>query len=274
MTNSKGSVVVGDEGAQRGLSGALVVPDGGGEGEQALGDAHDDAGGGATPVAFEIELTLQRVVDRLDELAQRFEEGSTGTWLFVGSCRAQKGGDMVGEETLELGAGVALVGQDGLAGPGGEQVGVGLEQVTGDLALVDLGVRQRERDRQPGGGADQMEAQAPEVAGVAGAVSVASPSGQLGALGGGTGSAALDGGGIDHPGVVAPQVGVGGQQADEVNELLGGASQPLVVAGLAGQVGKQVAQVGAGVAQPTGFGHEPQQRLQHRQRDELGVGQL
>src|SRR6266508_2669020 len=89
--------------------------------------------------------------------------------------------------------------------------------------------------------------QAPEVAGVAGAVSVASPSGQLGALGGGTGSAALDGGGIDHPGVVAPQVGVGGQQADEVNELLGGASQPLVVAGLAGQVGKQVAQVGAGV---------------------------
>src|SRR6266508_2669018 len=153
MTNSKGSVVVGDEGAQQGLSGALVVPDGGGEGEQALGDAHDDAGGGATTVAFEIELALEGVVDRLDELAQRFEEGSTGTWLLGGSCRSQKGGAMVGEETLELGAGVALVGQDGLAGPGGEQVGVGLEQVTGDLALVDLGVRQRERDRQPGGGA-------------------------------------------------------------------------------------------------------------------------
>ena len=52
------------------------------------------------------------------------------------------------------------------------------------------------------------------------------------------------------------------------------APQPLVVAGLAGQIGEQVTEMDAGVAQPAGLGHEPGEGLQHRQRDQLGVGQL
>jgi hypothetical protein len=40
-----------------------VVPDHGGEGEDALKDAHHDAAWGVSAVLFEAELSLERVVD-------------------------------------------------------------------------------------------------------------------------------------------------------------------------------------------------------------------
>jgi len=56
MINSKGSVVVGDQGPLDGLPGAVVVPDRGGEGEDALQDADEHARRGAPAVAFAVEL--------------------------------------------------------------------------------------------------------------------------------------------------------------------------------------------------------------------------
>ena len=50
------------------------MPDGGGEGEDALQDADDDAGWCVPAVAFEVELAFEGVVDGLDDLAQRPEE--------------------------------------------------------------------------------------------------------------------------------------------------------------------------------------------------------
>jgi hypothetical protein len=49
------------------------VPDGGGQGEDALQDAGQHAGGVVPAVAFEVELALEGVVDGLDDLAQRLE---------------------------------------------------------------------------------------------------------------------------------------------------------------------------------------------------------
>jgi hypothetical protein len=49
------------------LSGGAVVPGGGGECEDPLGDPRDDAVDGAA-VKFEVELAFQRVVDGFDEL--------------------------------------------------------------------------------------------------------------------------------------------------------------------------------------------------------------
>ena len=59
------------------------MPDRGGEGEDALGDAGADAGDGAAAVAFEVELAFEGVVDRFDDLAQRFEEPLTGAGLLA-----------------------------------------------------------------------------------------------------------------------------------------------------------------------------------------------
>ncbi|MGA2758666.1 MAG: hypothetical protein ABSF58_15100 [Solirubrobacteraceae bacterium] len=46
----------------------MVLPDGRGEGEQALQHPGDRAGRGVPAVCFEVDLSLPGVVDRLDEL--------------------------------------------------------------------------------------------------------------------------------------------------------------------------------------------------------------
>lgn len=61
-----------------------------------------------------------------------------------------------------------------------------------DLALVGLGSGQRPGDGESVQGADQVQAQAPEVAGVRGAVAVLGPSGQVRSLDGLSGTGALD----------------------------------------------------------------------------------
>ena len=63
------SVVIGDQRPLDGLGGLPVVPDGGGHGQQPLGDAGPDSCGGPAAVAFEVELAFEGVVDRLDPLA-------------------------------------------------------------------------------------------------------------------------------------------------------------------------------------------------------------
>jgi IS6 family transposase len=81
---SKGpSVVVGDEGSQRGLVCALEVPYGGGERKEALLHAGGDTGRGACAVSFEVELAFEGVVDRLDDLAEGFRQARAGSWPLV-----------------------------------------------------------------------------------------------------------------------------------------------------------------------------------------------
>jgi hypothetical protein len=50
------------------LAGVVVVPDGGGQGEDALYDADPDPGEGVPAVLFEVEFAFEGVVDGLDDL--------------------------------------------------------------------------------------------------------------------------------------------------------------------------------------------------------------
>src|SRR5258708_13397935 len=68
------SVVIGDQRPGDRLPGLVVVPDGGGHGQDALGDPDGDALEGAPAVCFEVELAFEGVVDRLDQLADRSEQ--------------------------------------------------------------------------------------------------------------------------------------------------------------------------------------------------------
>ena len=63
MIDSKGSVVVGGQRAPDRLAGVIVVPDGGGQREDALQDADGHAAGGAAAVSFKVELALEGLVD-------------------------------------------------------------------------------------------------------------------------------------------------------------------------------------------------------------------
>ena len=68
------SVVIGDEGSLDVVAGLVVVPDGRGEGEQAVKDAGEDAVFGTSAVSFQVKLGLEGLVDGLDDLAQRPEQ--------------------------------------------------------------------------------------------------------------------------------------------------------------------------------------------------------
>ena len=133
---------------------------------------------------------------------------------------------------------------------------------------------QAPRHRHPVGGGEQVELQAPVVAGVGSAVAVAGPPGQLGAFDRFPGRAAGHRRGIDQPHLVAPRGRLAGQVIDRRGQQRRGGFQPLVVPRLMGQVGEQVPQPGVAHPQPVMLRPGAQQHLRHRQAHQLGVGQL
>src|SRR5258707_2200290 len=94
MIDSKAlSVVVGGQGSHDRLAGVPVVPDRGGQGEDALQDPHGDAGDSAAAVLFKIELAFEGVVDRFDSLSYGAQQHPSGAWWFV-AVRGSHYGDI------------------------------------------------------------------------------------------------------------------------------------------------------------------------------------
>jgi hypothetical protein len=98
------------------LAGVVVVPDRGGQGEDALQDADQDSGGGLAAVAFEVELTLVGVEDRFDGLAQGLEKPAACSLGFALAGRSEQGQARLSQGGFELGAEVVLVPDDDLSG--------------------------------------------------------------------------------------------------------------------------------------------------------------
>ena len=83
-------------------------------------DADGDAGEGVSAVSFEVELALEGVVDRLDDLPQWFEEARARRGVLALAGRAQQLDAGVGEGGFEVAAVVVLVRDQRLCGLGGE----------------------------------------------------------------------------------------------------------------------------------------------------------
>ncbi|OXY88567.1 hypothetical protein BEK98_41885 [Streptomyces diastatochromogenes] len=83
--------------------------------------------------------------------------------------------------------------------PLSQKLAFGCQEVKEGLAFVGLGPGQGEGDGQALKGADQVQAQAPEGAAVAGAVAVFGPTCQVGAFEGLSGAAAFHRGGVHDP---------------------------------------------------------------------------
>jgi hypothetical protein len=95
------------------------VPDRGGQGEDALQDPDRDLDPCPAAVALQVQLALEGVVDRLDQLPQRFEQVcSRALGLALGGW-SQQPHPQLAKELLELVAVVVLGGQQRLARPGG-----------------------------------------------------------------------------------------------------------------------------------------------------------
>src|ERR1700733_13449827 len=118
-----GSVVIGDQRSPDGFGCGPVVPDGGGHGQEPLGDPGADALRGAAAVAFQVELAFGGVVTRFDPLPDPADGPVPGCLVApVGAhqLQAEAGGDQV----LELPAREALVADEDQprpqrTGPGG-----------------------------------------------------------------------------------------------------------------------------------------------------------
>jgi hypothetical protein len=81
-------------------------------------------------------------------------------------------------------------------------------------------------------------------------------------------------GGVQQPQPIPPRRRAGGQVADRHTDQVAGGAQPLVVAGLARQVGKQMSQPGVGEPQPMPLRASAKQHLGDRQADQLSVAEL
>jgi hypothetical protein len=109
MIDCKGSVIVNDQGSHDRLAGVPVVPDRGGQGQDALQDPDDDAGDGAATVLFEVELAFEGVVDRLDVLSYGPQQATTGAGRLGAVCGAYEGYAGFIESGLGVTVAVALV---------------------------------------------------------------------------------------------------------------------------------------------------------------------
>ncbi len=111
------------------------MPAAGGECEQALGDAGDEAGERAGAVALEGELALAGVHDRLDPLAHVAD--SSEARLLVAAVGADEVGVEAADELFELLASEAFVAEDDLA-----RFERALQQLGRNVALGCVGGRE------------------------------------------------------------------------------------------------------------------------------------
>jgi hypothetical protein len=111
---------------------------------------------------------LQVQKDRFDPLAHAPERSELERLVLA--IGTKELGSAIGHPALELGAGEALVGDDGEAGERDP-----LEHLARDLSLGSICRGELEGDRGPVARAEQIEAKAPEVARVRAAVAVATP---------------------------------------------------------------------------------------------------
>jgi hypothetical protein len=220
---------------QRG-SGLVVAPDCACHREDALGDANGDALESPATVLFKVQLALEGVVDRLDQLPDGLEQTLALPLLLPLEGRSQQLDPAHSEVVLELLRGEALVGDQQQSLPVGNESCLDVEHGLQDLALVHLRVGQCPQDRHPGRRAHQIQAQAPEEPRVACAVAVSGPAGHVRSLHRGPGHAAWHRCGVDDPVVVEPEVRVGGEHSYRLLDQRQRGPQPFVVSGLLGQV--------------------------------------
>ena len=93
-----------------GLAQVPVVPDTCGQGQEPLGDAGEQALGGAAAMAFQGELVFEGVEDGFDALADP-AQAANSVWL-VAAVGAQEPGPELTDGGLEATAGKALVADD------------------------------------------------------------------------------------------------------------------------------------------------------------------
>lgn len=162
-------------------------------------------------MVFEPQLALEAVEEGLDPLSDAAELPELGLFVLVVRPH-QLRAEVLGNEPFEVPSGEALVGKDDL--PVANQVVVVAQQGLGDFAFPEFRIGQSPDPLHALRGADQIQAKAPVIARMRGAVSVAGVSGKDGALDGFAAGAARDRGRVEQAEDLVPGFGVTDQGGD------------------------------------------------------------
>jgi hypothetical protein len=154
---------------------------------------------GAVAVAFQVQLALEGLVDRLDELPQRLEQLRARPLGFALTNRPQPPHAELANSLLELPAVVVLVGDQDLPRLGRDQLRLDRQQLEQHLAFISLGASKRDGHRRP----CRVQTRCSH-----------SP------------RSSTNGCGVHHPDVVAPQRRVAGHDPNEMAQQLDRAAQP------------------------------------------------
>src|SRR5436190_3108103 len=246
---------------------AVVESNCGGECEEADLDAGGEAVEGAGAVAFEGEEVFAGLEDRLDPLADRCQVWSAGGLVFA--PRSDDGGVEPAGRGFELLAGVAFV-ADHAERAGALAAG---EQCQADVALGGLRRGEHQRARGAVEREQAVQAEAPEVAAVAGAVAEVGGVCELAAPGRLDAAGALDRGRVNQHQVV---VEAGAVASEDRRQPLDRLAQPLPALQIAGSIRQQREEMRELLARgpdEAGVRADPHDRLRDRERDNLRVGE-
>src|SRR5437899_1341024 len=230
------SVVVGNQGTLLGSVDPPVPPDARSECQQPLGHPCHDSTWSAGAMLFEGELAFEGVDDALDPLADRAERALARRLILA--VGAEQSRTQLRDSGCQEAVGEAFVADDDLAFRDCASVKESLSH----LSLSQLGIGQAPVDHQAVGSREQVELEAPEVAGVAGTVAVVGVPSQGRALYRLSAAGAGKRGGVEQAQPVTPGGRLAGEVAERRVEDRSQSPQSLVVARLLGQVGEEIAQ--------------------------------
>jgi hypothetical protein len=149
-----------------------------------------------------------------------------------------------------------------------------LQHLGSDDPLADVGGCQLKGDRHAVRCAQQVQPKAPEVAAVRCAPAIAGLARQVAAARGLARLAARHRGAVKQPQPVTKRRRVGRQVGEHPGDRRSQGTHALVVAGLLGQIGKQVSQSPAGQREELAVVRNREKHLRDSQRDELTIGDL
>src|SRR6266540_3273797 len=242
-----------------------VEVDGGVEGEDAGGDAANEAGWSLREVVFEPQLVLERVDDRLDSLPDLPDRRRLPLRL-VGSAGAQQECAELADGLLEVAAGEALIGDHELA-----DGRLPLQQLEHGLALGRVGGDELEVTHAAVRAAPEHEAHAPVETGVGGAVAEPAPGRQLRPIDGGNALPAGQRRGVHVAERVVEAGQLVGDRAPERDQLGRQLPAALVVARLAWQLREEIAEPPLGNSEEAAVARLAEQHLRDHQAEQLIV---
>jgi hypothetical protein len=244
----------------------VVEADAGRQTQEALQYALPKASQRAGSVTLESKDILAGPEDRFDPLADGCQVRTLPG--FIRALGPHHACPQALDPSGELSAHVSLVAQKDFPA----RALAATQEFETHLPLVSLGRGQLKGSGCSIRGEDPVQTKAPEVTGMAGAVSIVGRVGKSGTLDGLPASGALHRGGVDKQEVISKARAHAGKDPEQPFDGVCKPTPALVISGLAGKLGEQVDELPPRRPQKAPVRRDTEDGLSHAKSDNLGIG--